>query len=120
MRHANLNDLYPSNAQTNEQLCREEGAVRVHADFPQRVTAEEFRGAVNVADTQSEPDAIRNTVERGVDEAQQRIGALQAISNYNWRMRSLSTRNKSRKVGHAKLAVTIGVGKIVVPCRCKA
>lgn len=112
-------DAHPSNAQANEQLCREEGAIRVHANPSKRFTTKELSGAVNVANTKPEPDAIRNTVERGIDQAQRRIGALQAIPNHNWRMRSLGTLNEARKVSHTKLAIPIGVGKIVVPRRRK-
>lgn len=82
MRHTNLVDRYSSNAQANEKLCREKCPVRVDADSLQRITTKELRGAVNVADAQSEPDTIRNTVERGIDKAQWRIGALQSIPDH--------------------------------------
>jgi hypothetical protein len=87
----------------------------VHADVSQCVTAEQFRSAVNVANAKSEPDAIGNAIQGGVDETQWRIGTLQPIPNDKRRTRGLGTFNKAREVGDAELTVTVGVGKVVIP-----
>ena len=90
------------------------------ANSQQRIATKELRGAVNVADAQSEPDTIRNAVEGGIDEAQGRIGTLQSISDHDGRFRSLGALDKSRKIRHTKLTVSIGIGEIGVPRRRKA
>jgi len=91
----------------------------VHADVLQYIAPEEFRRAVNVANTKPEPDAISNAVEGGVHETQWRIGTLQPIANNNRRSCLLRALNKSRKVGDAELTVAVGVGKVAVPRRGK-
>jgi hypothetical protein len=92
----------------------------VHVDVLQYIAPEEFRRAVNVANTKPEPDAIGNAVEGGVHETQGRIGTPQPISNNNRRSCLLRTLNKTRKVGDAELTVAVGVGKVVVSRRRKA
>jgi hypothetical protein len=91
----------------------------VHADVLQYIAPEEFRRAVNVANTKPEPDAISNAVEGGIHETQWRIGTLQPIPNNNRRSCLLRTFNKSRKVGDAELTIAVGVGKVAVPRRGK-
>ena len=91
----------------------------MHADVLQYVAPEEFRRAVNVANTKPEPDAISNAIEGGVYETQWGIGAPQPIPNNNRRSCLLRTLNKARKVGDAELTVAVGVGKVAVLRRGK-
>jgi hypothetical protein len=86
----------------------------VHADVLQYIAPEQFRSAVNVANAKSEPDAIGNAIEGGVDETQWRIGTLQPIPNDKRRTSGLRTFDKAREVGDTELTVTVGVGKVVV------
>jgi hypothetical protein len=117
MRHTNLKNCCASELQTNEELSREECAIRVHTDASQRVAPEKFRRAVNIANTKSEPNEIGNAIEGGVYETQWRVGTLHPIANDNRRACDLCTFDKARKVGDAELAVAVGVGKVVIP-RC--
>jgi hypothetical protein len=91
----------------------------VHVDVAQYVAPEEFRRAVNVANTKPEPDTISNTVEGGVHETQWWVGALQPKSNNNRRLRGLRAVDKARKVGDAELTIAVGVGKVAVSRRRK-
>jgi hypothetical protein len=86
----------------------------VHADAAQRITPEEFCSTVNVANPKSEPDAIRNAIKGCVDETQRWVCAPQSIPNDDWSACGLSTCNKSRKIGDAELAVTVGVGEVLI------
>jgi hypothetical protein len=117
VRHTNLKNTYACESQTNEQLRREERTIGMHADATQGISVEELRRAINVANAESEPDAIRNTIQSCVDEAQRWIGALQSISNNHWRPRFLRASNEARKIGDTKLSVTVGVGEMAIP-RC--
>jgi hypothetical protein len=89
----------------------------VHADVLQYIAPEEFRRAVNVANTKPEPDAISHAVKGGIHETQWRIGTPQPISNNRWRPRFLRAINEARKIGDTKLSVAIGVGEMAIP-RC--
>ena len=87
----------------------------MHVDVAQYVAPEEFRRAVNVANTKPEPDTISNTIEGGVHETQWWVGAPQPKSNNNRRLCGLRAFNKSRKIGDAELAVAIGVCEVLIP-----
>jgi hypothetical protein len=119
VRHTNLQSVYTGESQPNEKFSGEECTIRVHVDVLQYVALEEFRRAVNVANTKPEPDAISNAVEGGVYETQWWIGTLQPISNNNRRSCLLRALNKAPKVGNAELTVAVGVGKVAVPRRGK-
>jgi len=119
VRYTNLKSVYAGESQPNEKFGGEECTIRVHVDVLQHVALEEFRRAVNVANTKPEPDAISNAVEGGIHETQWRIGAPQPISNNNRRSCLLRTLNKARKVGDAELTIAVGVGKVAVPRRGK-
>lgn len=114
MRHTDLSNIHARKTQTNEQLCGEECPIRVHADAAQCVSAKEFRRAIYVANTESEPDPIRNPIQSCVDQAQWWVGALQPVSNNHWRPCCLSAVNKSYKVGDAELTISVGVGKMPI------
>jgi hypothetical protein len=120
VRHTNLVNDHPSCAEPDEQLRREERAVRVHADTAERVAPKEFCGTVNVANAEAEPDSIRRAIDGGIHATQWRVGSLESKSDDNRRARCLSAFNEARKIGDAELSVTIGIGEIVVARRRKA
>jgi hypothetical protein len=62
VRHTNLKNVYASESQTNEQLRGEERTVGVHTDATQGIAVEELRRTIDVANVESEPDAIRNAI----------------------------------------------------------
>jgi hypothetical protein len=117
--HANLKNVYTCEPQSDEQLRGEERTIGVHADATQGISVEELRRAIDVANAESEPDAIRNAIQSCVDEAQRWIGALQPIPNNHWRPRFLCAINEVRKIGDTKLSVTVGVGEMAIPRRSK-
>jgi hypothetical protein len=112
-------NVYTSESQTDQEFRGEESPVRVHTDAAQGISVEELCRAINVANAESEPDAIRNTIQSCVNEAQRWIGALQSIPNNHWRPRFLCAINEARKIGDTKLSVTVGVGEMAIPRLCK-
>jgi hypothetical protein len=119
VRHTNLKNTYACELQTNEQLRRKERTIGVHADATQGISLEELRRAIDVANTEPEPDAIRNTIQSCVNKAQRWIGALQSKSNNHWRPRFLCAINEARKIGDTELSVTVSIGEMAIPRRSK-
>jgi hypothetical protein len=120
MRHPHLLGGYSRKSQTDEELSREEGAVRVHADATERITLKEFCSAVNVADAKAKPETIGKPVERCIHETQQWISTLQSIPNDNWCARWFGTCNESRQISNAELAVAIGECQVRIASRGKS
>jgi hypothetical protein len=118
VRNTNFTNVYTSESQTDQEFRREESPIRVHADAAQRLSAEKFCCTIYVANVKPKPEAICNSIHGGVDEAQWRIGALEAIPNNHGCLSRLSAFNEACKIGDTKLSVAIGVGEVVVP-RCR-
>ena len=119
--HAHLDDLPAGGAHLDEQLGREEGTARFDPDAFERGSPEELAGAVHVADPETEPDAIRELVEPGVDRADRRIGPPDAVADDGVRGIGLvEPGNQPTEVGNPKLAIPVGEADEVVAGRPEA
>ena len=76
VRHPDLDDRPTRGAQLDEQLGREEGAVRFDRDALERGPPEELAGAVDVADREPEEDPVGEPVRPGVQDPDRWVRAL--------------------------------------------
>jgi len=120
MRHTNFEYPHPCNMETNQQLRREEGAIRLHADSAQRITVKKFCCTVNVANPEPEPDAICKAIHRGVGQAQQRVGTPNSITDDHGSAIRCSSFDKERQVGDTELSVAVSEGEVLVARRRKS
>src|SRR2546425_2290645 len=109
MAHADLPDADPRALERDEQLRREERAVRAHAverDAREDIAAEELEGAVDVAPASAEQDADELVVDPRDEEPAARVGALLTVSHH--RVDAVAGRDESRKIAKIELPVSVG------------
>ncbi len=90
-------------------------------DTFERGTTEELAGAVDVADPEAEPDAIRELVQPGVDRANWRIGPPDAVADDDvWGIGLGEPGDQPTEVGNSELAIPVGEADKVVAGRPEA
>src|SRR5947208_6326415 len=110
MREPDLAHDDPTGAQVDEELGREERAVRANAlewDAREDIGAEELEPAVNVAPSAGEQDADHEVVDGGDDEPAPRVRALDPVSDHRVDTRSHLAR-EAAEVPDVELQVTVG------------
>ena len=100
--------------------AEKKGAAQFDPDTFERGTTEELAGAVHVADPETEPDAIRELVQPGVDRANWRIGPPDAVADDGvWGIGLGEPGNQPTEVGNSELAIPVGEADKAVAGRRK-
>ena len=121
VRDADLDHAPARGLDLDQQLGREERAARLDADALERLPPEQLAGAVDVLDLEAEEDAVGELVGPRVDDADDRVRALDPVADDRVRMvRLVEARRQPAEVRDLELAVAVGEREQVVARRLEA
>ena len=109
MPHPDLTHTDPCPAQRDEQLGREERALRVHAlerDTLEHLFSEQLERAVDVAPATAEPQANEAVIDPGNEEPPRRVGALLPEAHHG--VDAVARRDEQPEVFERELPVAVG------------